>query len=81
MHSLFECALPIDSLCECEVLGTPGLLRPELSESAVAAGEYSNFVFMIPSLHSNPQQIRNREFETVVFDLIAVLLIAGRRIL
>jgi hypothetical protein len=64
------------------VLGTPGLLRRELSKSAVAAGEYSYFVFMIPSSHSNPEQITNREFETLLFFyLIVVLLNAGRRIL
>jgi hypothetical protein len=43
------------------------LLRRKLSTNAVAAGECSYFVFMIPSSHSNPQEIRNREFETLLF--------------
>jgi hypothetical protein len=41
------------------VFGVLGLLRRELSRSAVAAGEYSYLVFMIPSSHSNPEKIRN----------------------
>ncbi len=55
------------------------VLRRELSRSAVAAGEYSYFVFMIPSSHSNPEQIRNpRIWNLVVYYLIVVLLlIAG----
>jgi hypothetical protein len=41
------------------------------------------FVFMSSSSHSDPEQIRNREFEILnLMDLIVVvLLIAGRRIL
>jgi hypothetical protein len=38
----------------------------ELSTSAVAAGE----ILMIPSSHSNPEQIRNREFETLLFFIL-----------
>ncbi len=49
------------------------LSRRELSRSAVAAGEYSYFVFMIPSSHSNPEQIRNREFETLLFFILLLV--------
>jgi hypothetical protein len=48
-------------------------LRPEVSRSTVAAGEYSYFVFMIPSSHSNPEQIKNREFETLLFFILLLL--------
>jgi hypothetical protein len=46
------------------------LSRRELSRSAVAAGEYCYFVFMIPSSHSNPEQIGNQEFETLLFFIL-----------
>jgi len=54
-------------------------LGRDLSRSADAAGEYSYFVFMIPSSHSNPQQITNREVETLLFFILLLffLLQAG----
>jgi hypothetical protein len=42
---------------------------------AVAAGECFYFVFMLPTSQSNPEQIKNIEFETLLFLFLLLLLL------